>query len=165
MIVFNCTQPLAKQLGIRLVESNQTSTGILGDWYATRLHVGAQRFALCLNERSLLPVIMPSKRTEFPCHFSDHLVRILQYLEIPANFVKTEYRAAQEFCFTPTRSKSLLGSLNDFGRSARFMMLDSPNPCDYIEANHRLTQMPSKPIDYSFPADVVQGLFSVGGRA
>ena len=165
MIVFYCTQPLAKQLGIRLAESNQASTGILGDWYATRLHVGSKRFALCLNERSLLPVIMPSRRTEFPSHFADHLRRVLEYLEIPEDCIESEYRAAQEFSFISTRSKSLLGSLNDFGQSARFMMLDSPNRCDYIEANHHLTQMPSKPIDYSFPADVVQGLFSVAGRA
>ena len=138
---------------------------MLGDWYATRLNVGSQRFALCLNERSLLPVIMPSKRTEFPSRFADYLVRVLQYLEIPTNCIESEYRAAQEFCFTPTRNKSLLGSLNDFGQSARFMMLDSPDRCDYLEANLRLTQTPSKSIGYSFPADVVHKLFSIGGRA
>jgi hypothetical protein len=108
---------------------------------------------------------MPSKRTEFPSRFPNYLARVLEFLEIPSRFVENEFRAAQDACFAPTRSKSLLGSLNDFGRCARFMMVDSPDACDYLEANRTLTQMPSKPIDYSFPADVVRGLFSVEGHA
>jgi hypothetical protein len=159
MVVFRCTRPLAKRFGLRLEESDTTSTGVLGDWYATRLNVGSRRLVLCLSERSLLPVLMPARRNEFPDRFAKHLVLLLRFLDIPQALVEQEAREAHPPAFAPTRSKQILGSLNDFGRCARFLIRDSPNPCTPLEANRKLVEMPSKPLDYGFPAEAARALF------
>jgi hypothetical protein len=165
VIVFRCTRPLAKQLRVELAEPSEMSTGVLGDWYATRLNVGSLRLVLCLSERSLLPVLMPARRREFPDRFPDHLAPLLEFLGIPAGLIERETDSSKDAVFAPTRSKRILGSLNDFGQSARFMIRDSPNCCSPVEANLKLIEMPCKPIDYSFPGEVVRSLFEVAGRA
>jgi hypothetical protein len=42
-------------------ESPPSSTGRLGDWYASLLVVHSAHLVLCLSERTLLPVIVPAK--------------------------------------------------------------------------------------------------------
>jgi len=108
---------------------------------------------------------MPARKREFPDRFADHLAPILKFVGISAPLIEREIDNYRDAAFAPTRSKQILGSLNDFGQSARFMILSSPNRCSPAEANLKLVEMPCKPIDYSFPADVVRSLFDVAGRA
>ncbi len=153
MIVFRCTQRLAKRFRLTLVDDALSSAGALGDWYANALNVGPLRHVLCLSERTLLPVILPARKSEFPGRFSDYLEEVLRRLEIPGQFVERELRATSRPVFAKTKSRALLGSLNDFIFNASVLIEHGASP---FEANLRLTEMPSKVIGYRFPSEAAR---------
>jgi hypothetical protein len=162
MIVFRCTQRLAKRFRLRLVDRAPASTGVLGDWYANLLNVGHSRLVLCLSERALLPVLLPARQAEFPDRFPEHLGAVLEHLDIPRDDIESEAEAAGEAIFSSTRSRSVLGVLNDFGFNAGAYLARGQSP---LEASLMLAQMPSKPIGYESPERVARSLFAAPGRA
>lgn len=153
MIVFRCTQRLAKRLRVTLADDALPSAGSLGDWYANALNVGPSRNVLCLSERTLLPVILPSRKSHFPGRFSNYLEEVLRHLEIPDQLVDRELRATSQAVFAKTKSRALLGSLNDFIFNASVLIEHGATP---FEANLRLTEMPSKVIGYGFPSEAAR---------
>jgi hypothetical protein len=161
--VFRCTQRLVKRFRLRPVESPPTSTGLLGDWYANLLNVGSSRLVLCLSERSLLPVILPARNEVFPGQFPEFLAEVLLGLKLPAERVHEEVGAAREVAFAKPRSRSVLGALNDFGFHAWHELADPRYQSTPLRAALRLSEMPSKPIGYSSPDQVVHSLFESSG--
>ncbi len=165
MVLFRCTQRLAKRFRLRLAQEPPTSSGLLGDWYANLLNVGRNQLVLCLSERTLLPVLLPARQAEFPIRFADYLTPLLEHLEVPQHAIRAEANAAREWEFAPTRSRSVLGALNDFATGATFRLQHPSPPATLLEAALELAQTPSKPIQYESPQRVVQSLFQVAGRA
>ena len=162
MIVFRCTQRVAKRFRLELVEGAPSSTGLLGDWYANFLNVGATRLVLCLSERTLLPVIVPARQAEFPAHFPGYLLEILKRLGIARHVIDAECRQAFETAFAPTRSRSLLTTHNDFAHSASLYLSRGDS---LLHASLALSEMPSKVIDFDSPQEVTRVLFAHrGGR-
>lgn len=153
MIVFRCTQRLAKRIRVSLADDALPSSGSLGDWYANALNVGPSRYVLCLSERTLLPVILPARKSEFPVRFSYYLQAVLGCLEISGPHVDHELRATTQPVFAKTQSRALLGSLNDFIFNAAVLMDRGDSP---LEANLRLAEMPWKVIEYGFPSEVAR---------
>lgn len=153
MIVFRCTQRLAKRLRVTLADDALPSGGSLGDWYANALNVGPSRHVLCLSERTLLPVILPARKAEFPGRFSNYLEAVLGHLEIPSEFAERELRATSQSVFAKTKRRALLGSLNDFVFNASVLIQRGASPFD---ANLRLTEMPAKVIGYQFPREAAR---------
>jgi hypothetical protein len=162
MIVVRCTQRLAKRFRIRLGEATIASTGLLGDWYANLLNAGSSRLVICISERALLPVLMPARRGEFPSRFPEYLAPILEQLGIPQDLIEAEVSASSEAVFAPTRSRQILGVLNDFALNADTCLFHGAS---LSEASLTLSQMPSKPIHYDSPGRVTRSLFSAVGRA
>ena len=161
MIVFRCTQRLAKRFHVCLTDGVPQSTGLLGDWYANLLNVGRSRLVLCLSERALLPVLLPARQREFPSRFPSYLVPVLEHLGIPRSLIEAEANAASEVLFFRTRSRQVLGSLNDFAFVASVHLADGASP---LEASLKLAEMPSKPISYESPDRLTQSLFAARGR-
>jgi hypothetical protein len=162
MIVIRCTQRLARRFRIRFSEEATVSTCVLGDWYANLLNVGRSRLVLCLSERALLPVLLPARQADFPNRFPEYLVPILERIGVPQGLIEAEVVAAGEVMFAPTRSRQVLGVLNDFALNADTCL---DRGASLLEASLMLAQMPSKPIHYDSPGRVAQSLFSVAGRA
>lgn len=153
MIVYRCTARLAKRLRVALADDALPSTGSLGDWYANSLNVGHSRYILCLSEPTLLPVILPARKSEFPSRFPDYLADILTHIGVPSGLIEREVREADTPVFAKTRNRSLLGSLNDFIFSASvFLQHDDSS----IEANLKLAEMPSKVIGFRFPSEAAK---------
>ena len=161
MIVFRCTQRLAKRFHVCLTDGVPQSTGLLGDWYANLLNVGRSRLVLCLSERALLPVLLPARQREFPSRFPSYLVPVLEHLGIPRGLIQTEANAASEVVFSRTRSRQVLGALNDFAFVAKAHLAHGESP---LGASLKLAEMPSKPIGYESPERVTQSLFATRGR-
>lgn len=157
MIVFRCTQRLAKRLRVSLADDALPSSGLLGDWYANALNVGHSRHVLCLSERTLLPVILPARKSEFPGRFSRYLEAVLHHLEISGPNVEREIREASEPRFAKTQNRSLLGSLNDFIFSASVFIERGDSP---LQANLMLSEMPSKVIGFGFPCDAAREILA-----
>ena len=156
MIVLRCTQRLAKRSKLQLDLDPPPSTGILGDWYANVLNIGSQRLVLCLSERSLLPVILPARKQEFPRRFGYYLREVLTALQVPPASVAAEVEESQEARFARTANKSLVGALNDFIYHAQ-VYIDRGETV--LEATLHLTEMPSKPIGYDSPDRITTTLF------
>ena len=162
MIVFRCTQRLAKRFRLRLAGQPPMSNGLLGDWYANLLNVGHSRLVLCLSERALLPVLLPARQKEFPSRFPEHLVAVLQHLGIPRVAIESEAEAAREVIFAPTQSRQVIGSLNDFAYHAGVYLERGQST---LEASLMLAEMPSKAIHYESARGVAQSIFAASGHA
>jgi hypothetical protein len=134
----------------------------LGDWYCNVLNVGHSRHVLCLSERTLLPVILPARRSEFPERFSDYLERVLQHLQISTADIDRQLRTISQSVVAKTKNRALLGSLNDFIFSASVFIDRGDSP---LEASLRLAEMPSKVIGYSFPVEAAREALSSGTGA
>jgi hypothetical protein len=158
VIVYRCTQRLAKRLRVPLADDAFPSSGALGDWYANILNVASARLVLCLSEHTLLPVILPVRKSEFPNQFPLYLGRVLSGVGIPDLLVERETRLAIQPAFAKTRDRSLLGSLNDFVFSAS-VFLDAGD--SILDANLKLAEMPSKVIGFKFPSEAAREALGV----
>lgn len=162
MLVVRCTKRLVARLRLETTDDPGPSTGRLGDWYANTLNVGRARYVLCLSERTLLPVILPARKAEFPASLPQTLAQVLRELEIHTAQIEAEVHAASPTVFAPTASRVLLGALNDFAWNAEAHFhhparTSAPSPLQVALA---LARMPSKPIGYSSPDRVTREIFA-----
>jgi len=94
-------------------------SALLSPWYANLLNVGPSRYVLCMSQRTLLPVILPQRKGEFPVRFGHYLEPVLFAIGIPAEAAARESAAASSHAIAKTASRSMLGSMNDFTHMAR----------------------------------------------
>lgn len=59
MLIVRATKKLRQRLGSAVPHEGEPSTTLLGEWYATALPWQPQQLILLVNERTLLPVLMP----------------------------------------------------------------------------------------------------------
>jgi hypothetical protein len=95
-------------------------TTALGNWYATVLFWRPQ-VVLSVNERTLFPIVMPlapaaTMMARFPGAVWQHLVAH----GTPLDFIEAEMTAMSDGRFAKTTSRSVVGSMNGFGRMATF---------------------------------------------
>jgi len=163
MITFRCTKRVIERFRIEPLDDAPASTGILGDWYANLLNVGSQRYVLCTSERTLLPVILPARRESFPGSFGGFLRPVLEHLGVPEVQVAAELDAAKEFAFARTRSRQVLGVMNDFALLAHDVL--SQDVGALWEATLFLARTPCSPLGHDFPDRVAKALFMGGSIA
>ncbi|MEZ6196792.1 MAG: hypothetical protein R3F20_13875 [Planctomycetota bacterium] len=159
MPVFCCTSRLAKRLGVTLASEFPAPGGRLGEWYANTLNVGSRRYVICISAQTLLPVIMPVRKSDFPGRFPDHLRTILRGVGIPAAAIDSELMALGAVVFAKTRQRSLIGSLNEFIHCAA-IFLERGESID--EAALRLSDMPCGVLDHGCPAEATFDVLSAG---
>ena len=162
MLVFRCTKRLVARLRLETVADSGPSTGRLGDWYANTLNIGRARYVLCLSERTLLPVILPARKAEFPGQFPAALAYVLERVGIERADVEREVNASSPVLFAATANRVLLGALNDFAWNAEVHFRHDPGPREPnpLDVALRLARMPSKPIGYSSPDRVTLELLT-----
>jgi hypothetical protein len=120
MVVLRCTQTLLQRLKQFDDASDVQSTTTLGDWYGNLLRMGNRHVLLFISERSRLPVMVPVRAaSHLRSNFSDAVCQALVAVGVPWDAVEREQVEMSEVVFGRTRSRSLLGSLNDFSLMAR----------------------------------------------
>src|SRR5207249_3453362 len=98
-----------------------TSTTALGAWYAT-VHFWRPQVALFVNERTLHPLFVPlAPAAAVIPRLTDALVLLLEAYAAPALFVDREANAMRDYRLAPTASRSILGTMNEFGHMANRM--------------------------------------------
>lgn len=156
MITFRCTAKTLKRFRLEPEDNPPEPCSVLGDWYVNLLNVGPQRLVLCVSEKSLLPVILPARKAEFPGNFPSYLHAVLCATNVPAELAAIEAESANEYTIARTDSRSVLGVMNDFANMAQYFLAhESP-----FEASLRLSETPCKPTDYDSPAMRTRELFS-----
>lgn len=156
MITFRCTARTLKRFRLEPDDSPPEPSGVLGDWYVNLLNVGTQRLVLCVSERTLLPVILPARNSEFPGNFPAYLHIVLYESGVLAPLATREALGAFECVIARTDNRRVLGVMNDFTNMAKYY----PHFEDPLETSLRLSKAPSKPIDYDSPAERTRELFS-----
>jgi hypothetical protein len=113
MFNLHCTKKLLDRIKPD-VQGSVDGTTILGDWYATALFWKPQ-LALLVNERTLLPVIMPlAPATNLAQRFPDALAQVLLELDIELDKVKSELEKMGQVTYCKTSNRSVLGIMNQF---------------------------------------------------
>jgi hypothetical protein len=127
MVVLRCTRQLLMRLKYPDEDPSAESTTRLGDWYGTLIRFGRRHVLLFMSERSRLPVLLPARDADrlalaFPKAVSETLVGF----GVPTAAVEQERSSMSPITIGPTRSRSLLGSLNEFAFLARADFVTRP---------------------------------------
>jgi hypothetical protein len=86
----------------------------LGDWYANLLTTRPRHLAIGVNERTLLVVIVPlAPHATFLPRFRDAAAARLGQIPAPSRTLRAEIQALDRLNIGRTKSRSVLGSLNE----------------------------------------------------
>ena len=115
MYSIHCTKKLLDRAKVPVSAAPTTApTTYLGNWYATALFWKPQ-VALLVNERTLLPVLMPlAPAAELAQRFPEHLSSVLFAHGTPHALIEHELNAMLDFRYGKTANRSLVGMLNQF---------------------------------------------------
>jgi hypothetical protein len=160
MVVLRCTQKLL----VRLKQVGDLppgeSTTRLGDWYGNILQIGRRQHLLFISERSRLPVILPiSEAKRLGRVFPDAVCERLAIVGISGEEIADERSRMSEIAFGRTRSRSLLGTLNDFAFMAQQGNVTRAEPESHEELMRFLAQTPILPLDGASPVELTLAAF------
>ena len=159
MFRLRCTKKLLKRVASEPDGVQGAPTNVLGDWYANIVFSKPQHLVVCMSERTLLPVVVPAKDIHgLPLRLCAQLDQLLGLIGIPSAAIEIELAQMREHQFSPTASKSVLGSLNEsiFHLS---WMLSAHRESSLLEHAVRLGNIPNKPIGYAFASEATRSLF------
>jgi len=133
-------------------------TTLLGDWYANVLFLRPHQIALCVSERTLLPLVVPAKDA---VHLVDRLIQelpaILSALNIQQSTIEREIGAMQDRCIGSTNNRRVLGSHNELMFQLAHRLQFRPG-LTLLEHALRLAETPMSLIDSS-PDRATRALF------
>jgi len=164
MFAFRCTRKLIKRLGVPIETDPPAPTNLLGDWYANIFFTRHHRLIILVSERTLLPVFMPIReRKNLLPRFRDRLEELLIRLGIDAKNVSVELGRMQESTVAKTASPSVLGSMNDFSKSAR-VYFDMHDEVSLLDLELWIADTPCSPLGsphgYGYPDKLTVELLS-----
>ena len=132
-------------------------TTALGDWYGDSFGVRYRRLAILMSERSLLPVIVEQRdlRNLFSA-LHNAWTELLRRLEVPAQLIEAELHEMNDVRLGPTRSRSVLASMNDMKRHAHWLLTTQDPSLLGLELD--LSGVPCGPLGYRSPREVTVDL-------
>jgi len=161
MVVLRCTQYLLFRIKHYDDEPLTGSTTRLGDWYGTLLRVGRRHALLFTSERSRLSVLLPVRHADrLASTFSAAVSEMLAAIGVPSAAIEQERSLMSPIRFGSTRSRSVLGSLNDFSLLARMHFITKrDDPLEIIARGP--AEVPVMPMKGKHPSAVTRRLFEV----
>ena len=114
MFSIHATKRLLDRVNQPVLPAVPEPATILGNWYANVLFWKPQ-VALLVNERTLLPVLMPlAPAVTLGERFPEALQRVLEALGVVPAFVEVEISAMADVRFARTANRSVVGVMNGF---------------------------------------------------
>jgi hypothetical protein len=158
VFILRCTKKVLDRLPPSSADdAEHVSSTKMGDWTANLFFIGRQQIVLGVNNRTLLPVLLPSAPNKtFIARFVEAAGEILMAVGIDRKVVLAEMAAMGECIVAPTNDRRVLGTINDFGRALDFYLDGRPLP----EVALHLAEAPCSPIGMERPRDVARELFS-----
>jgi hypothetical protein len=135
----------------------------LGDWYATRLNVGPQRYILASSGLSLLSVVVEARNVPaLPDRLSNAVAAVLRDIGVGQAAAAAEIRLMTAPRVAPTADRRVLGSMTALRAEADWELRDLAfrpgRTLHYV--NVRLATTPCGLLDYAAPAEVALRLLS-----
>jgi hypothetical protein len=160
VITLRCTRKLFLHLDQKPEVDEHEPTAALGDWYANLIFVThGPPLILFTNERTLLSVVLPHTALgDLEPQFRRRVIGLLNRLSLSADGVANEVSQLQPIRYGKTKSRRVLGTMNDVSNAINSMLEypGAPKTTDAIEM--ALTKTPYSMIDYRAPVDVAQEL-------
>jgi hypothetical protein len=158
MVVLRCT----RRLLLRLKQFDDTpidSTTRLGDWYGNVIRMGNRHVMLFISARSRLPVAIPIRQANrLRVVFPDAVCHMLDAVGIADADIVEERRRMSEMAVGRARSRSLLGTLNDYSFMTRVAFVKSHDePLEDIA--RFLARTPILPLGGARPIDLTLQAF------
>ena len=146
MYSIHCTQKLLDRAKVPAIAAPTTApTTYLGNWYATALFWKPQ-VALLVNERTLLPVLMPlAPAAELALRLPEHLSSVLLAHGAPHALIEHELNAMLDFRYGKTSNRSLVGMLNQFTYLVEGYRDYNPTT-DLLWLSMKLSETPCSPL-------------------
>ena len=161
MVVLRCTQRLLVRLKRTDLSPSQESTTRLGDWYGNVLRIGRQQYVLFISEHSRLPVIIPIRETRrLETIFPDAVCAALGAVGVASDDIADERSRMSTIAFGKTRSRSLLGTLNDFAFMAQYGNGQRQEPERPEDLMRFLARTPILPLAGANPIELTRAAFS-----
>lgn len=125
MLIVRATKKLRDKVGGVPVGPDDSSTAVLGDWYANLL-TWRRPHAIIVNARTLVPVITPlAPAKSLAERLPDVIADALLALGVAQDVVDTEREHMREVRIGPTLNRSVVGSMNDFAFLADHRLADA----------------------------------------
>lgn len=156
MVLIKCTKRLLKRVSDKLATVEPDRARILGDWFANMVPVWGGEIIVCLNERSLLTIVLPASAVAtLGASLRERTLKLLQRLSVPASFIAAASREFEEVALVKTDGRSMLSHLRDVsGYCQRAVDLDRfERGCDKIEMY--LTEWLFGPEPYRRPVELL----------
>jgi hypothetical protein len=119
---------------------------MLGDWYATLLTWRPRQIALLVSETTLLPVMLPlAPSSTLLDRFPSQLADVLRRHRVEEAVIALECSGTVEHRLAATKSRSVLGSMNEFSYLADAYRTGQPDP-DLVEMSVKLSATPCGPL-------------------
>jgi hypothetical protein len=165
MVTICCTSKLLKRTGFSPETSVAEPTTALGNWYANILFFHRRQFLLFVSERSRLAVITPAKQTRsLATHLVLHLSVLLDSLMSKPEWIDAETRQMVDVHYAATKSRSMLGTMNDYKLQIEALLAESLKVSE-LEIALRLSECPVGPLQYRRPGKVTLDLLKTNYEA
>ena len=114
MFYLHCSKQLLDRVSSGLSEPAGTGGNILGNWYA-KVIFSKPQVALFVNERTLLPVLMPlAPASSLIERFPQYLFKVLLSQGVSESFMQQELNYLDEVVYCKSTNRSIIGILNMF---------------------------------------------------
>jgi hypothetical protein len=161
MVTLRCTQKLLSKNPGAIANSADTLRPRLGDWHANLVRVAHLPIVLCVNDTSLLPVLLRGK--DFPSLLSSFRDRLSHHLTrngISVELVSAELAAMETIDIQPTNNRSVLSSMNDFVHHLRCAARDGFDITRLDELENKMARIPLRALQYQYPIEAASSVLN-----
>jgi hypothetical protein len=169
MPLLHCTQNLLKKLKIHPSEwVEQSPEARLGNWYANILRLDRKQCVIFVNEKTLFSFLAVSVSLKLSL-IQETFIHRLNFALIDEGFPPEQVldlcREYQNLSFTRTKSKSILGSMNDLSKLYEMYLgyEGGIEHCDLSEMTKTLNRTPQRNLEGRYSITEVQKILNEGG--
>ena len=165
MITLRCTQKLLKRLGAPSNNETHPPTSVLGDWYANLIYTRPQQLVMCMNERSLLMVLLTARhRTTLTARFRQSVLALLYRLKVPLSFIEAEASAMQDIRIGRTASRHVVGCMVEAAKTLEYKLRDGEFQT-FEDVEDKFCEFPFESVGYRYPRELALDLFSLASSS
>lgn len=167
MLLLRCTVKLLKEVGVKNADlaNNIQIIDPLDSWYVNLLHLDRRKCLLFTNEKTLYSFLVPGVKKanykDFGLLFRENLMLNLKYEGFDDGKVRKLLNGYEDYGFTKTQSRSVLGSMNDMAFCYKYHIYDSGGleHFNLMEGNSRVNKSPMSAIGRNRPISRLRSFF------
>jgi len=167
MQLIRCTKKLQKEMGLKKADLHEAepASSCLGSWHANLIHIDRRKCVLFVNDKTLFNFIAPdvtrAQIRELDVLFREFLLSVLAEEAVPDSARQKISAEYTEVAYANSKSKSVLGSMNDLAFHYKFCILSEGgvHSCMVPSIISKLNRMPMGAIEYRYPIEALTQIF------